>query len=322
MEAACQMQHCADAVTSDAMTEERATMQMATPDSRPVYAEFMERIKALYPELTPQFQAGAKYLLDHPDEIAVSSMRTIARNANVQSSTLVRLAQYLGFQGWPELKAIFVERVRSVPEGYAKKADSITRQKESGSLIAQVFEAQRLNLGVTEARNQAALLAAAKLIEKVKQVHIAGFRASYPIAFSFQYLYRLFRPSVQLINAHAGTLEMGLRAISKEDAVVVISFAPYSSEALTVVREARKIGCKLLAITDSDVAPVALEANQSIIIAVESPSFFPSIVAGIAAIESLVELLVSRGGPAAVKQLEMAEKQLFEAGAYHSPPRS
>ena len=296
-------------------------MQVETPGGRRAFAEFMDRLKALYPELTPQFQAGAKYLLDHPDEIAVSSMRTIARNANVQSSTLVRLAQYLGFQGWPELKAIFVERVRSVPEGYAKRARSITRQKQSGSLIAQVFNAQRLNLDVTEARNQSALLSAAKLIEKVKQVHIAGFRASYPMAFSFQYLYRLFRPNVQLIDAHAGTLEMALRAIGKDDAVVVISFAPYSSEALTVAREARNTGCKLLAITDSDVAPVALEADQSIIIGVESPSFFPSIVAGIAAIESLVELLVSRGGPAAVKQIEIAERQLFEAGAYHQPLR-
>jgi len=296
-------------------------MQVETPGGRRAFAEFMDRLKALYPELTPQFQAGAKYLLDHPDEIAVSSMRTIARNANVQSSTLVRLAQYLGFQGWPELKAIFVERVRSVPEGYAKRARSITRQKQSGSLIAQVFNAQRLNLDVTEARNQSALLSAAKLIEKVKQVHIAGFRASYPMAFSFQYLYRLFRPNVQLIDAHAGTLEMALRAIGKDDAVVVISFAPYSSEALTVAREARNTGCKLLAITDSDVAPIALESDQTIIISVESPSFFPSIVAGIAAIESLVELLVSRGGPAAVKQIEMAERQLLEAGAYHQPSR-
>src|SRR5262249_32558555 len=91
-----------------------ATMQADIPDDRRAYAEFMERVRALYPELTPQFQAGAKYLLDHPDEIAVSSMRSVARSAQVQSSTLVRLAQRLGFAGWPEMKAIFVERVRSV----------------------------------------------------------------------------------------------------------------------------------------------------------------------------------------------------------------
>jgi DNA-binding MurR/RpiR family transcriptional regulator len=296
-------------------------MQSKQPQSPETYAELMDRIKAAYPDLTPQFQAGAKYLLDHPDEIIISSMRTIARNADVQSSTLVRLAQHFGFRGWPELKAVFVERVRSIPEGYAKKAQSITRQKKSGGLIAEVFKSQRINLDVTETRNQSSLLAAAKLIEAMKQVHIAGFRASYPIAFSFQYLYRLFRPSVHLIDGHAGTIEMALRAVGKDDGIVVIGFAPYSAEALTVAREARRIGCKLVAITDSDVAPIALEADESIVIAVESPSFFPSTVAGVAAVESLVELLVSRGGHTAVQRIEAAEKQLFETGAYLQPYR-
>jgi DNA-binding MurR/RpiR family transcriptional regulator len=285
------------------------------------YAELMEEIKLGYPDLTPQFQAGAKYLLDHPDDIAVSSMRAIARSANVQSSTLVRLAQHLGFQGWPELREIFVDRVRSVPEGYAKKAESIARSRSPGDLISEVFSSQHLNLDATQVKSQSALVAAAKLLKSVRQVHVAGFRASYPIAFSFQYLYRLFRPSVHLINAHAGTLEMGLRAIGKDDGVVVISFSPYSSEALAVAEMARKIGCKIIAITDSDAAPIALGADESIVIAVESPSFFPSIVAGIAAIESLVELLVSMGGNAAVKQIELAEKQLFEDGAYAPSPR-
>lgn len=285
------------------------------------YAELMERIKLGYSNLTPQFQAGAKYLLDHPDDIAVSSMRAIARRANVQSSTLVRLAQHLGFQGWPELREIFVDRVRSVSEGYAKKAESITKSTSTVDLITEVFTAQRLNLDATQVKSQSVLVGAAKLLKSVKQVHVAGFRASYPIAFSFQYLYRLFRPSVHLLNAHAGTLEMGLRAIGKDDGVVVISFSPYSSEALAVAAMARKIGCKLIVITDSDAAPIALGADESIVIAVESPSFFPSIVAGIGVVESLIELLVSMGGDVAVKQIELAEKQLLEEGAYAISPR-
>lgn len=285
------------------------------------FSQLMEQIKHLYPELSPQFQAGAKYLMDHPDEVAVSSMRSIAGNAEVQSSTLVRLAQHLGFQGWPDLKHLFVERVRSSPQGYAKKAKSITEKGTPNSLIAEVFDAQRLNLETTEAGNTAALLVASKIIEKARQIHVAGFRASYPIAFSFQYLYRLFRPGVHLITGQAGTLEMGLRAIEKEDAVLVISFAPYSTEALAVADAARRAKCKLIAMTDSAVSPIALQADAVITIAVESPSFFPSIVAAIAAIESLVEILVSRGGAETVRRIEATEKQLVELGAYVQPQR-
>ncbi|CDG82503.1 MurR/RpiR family transcriptional regulator [Janthinobacterium agaricidamnosum] len=280
------------------------------------YASFMQQAKAGFAELSPQFQAGARYLIDHPDEIAVSSMRSVARSAGVQSSTLVRLAQHFGFAGWPALKEVFVGRVRSQPEGYAKKASAITRQSQPDSLISEVFGAQRQNLDATEARNHTALPAAASLLEQAAQVHVAGFRASHPIALSFQYLYRLFRPGVHLLGASSGSLEMGLRAIAPDHVVLLASFAPYSSEALVVAGEARRIGCKLVVISDSDAAPAALQADLVLPIAVSSPSFFPSIVAGVALAESLAELLVARGGEAAVRRIGEAEAQLLRMGAY------
>ena len=53
----------------------------------------------------------------------------------------------------------------------------------------------------------------AKLIRKAPHVHVAGFRSCYPVAFGMVYGYRLFRSSVSLISAEAGTLEMQLRGI-------------------------------------------------------------------------------------------------------------
>jgi SIS domain len=117
--------------------------------------------------------------------------------------------------------------------------------------------------------------------------------------------------SIRLIGGQATTLEMGLRDIAKEDTAVVVSFFPYSEEAVSTANAARAGGCKLVAITDSDVSPVALPADASIIIGVESPSFFPSTVAAIATIESLIALLVSRGGDTAVKRIERTENPMF-----------
>jgi DNA-binding MurR/RpiR family transcriptional regulator len=280
------------------------------------YDELILVMKESFPELSLQFQLGAKYLIDNPGEIAVLSMRAVANKANVQASTLVRLAQHLGFEGWADFKQIFVDRLRTAPNGYAKKAKGITRQQNSNSLVADLFEAQHQNLLATEKNSRDVLRLSAKLIEEGRQVHIAGFRASFAMAFAFQYLYRFFRSSVHLIGGQAATLEMGLRDITKEDTVVVVSFSPYSEEAVSTANAARAVGCKIVAITDSDVSPVALPADTSIIIGVESPSFFPSTVAAIATIESLVALLVSRGGDTAVKRIERAENQLFATGAY------
>jgi DNA-binding MurR/RpiR family transcriptional regulator len=287
-----------------------------TSSEIPTYDHLMATMKDGFAELSPQFQLSARYLIDNPGDVAVSSMRTIAANAGVQASTLVRLAQHLGFEGWPDFKQIFVGRLQAGPSGYAKKAKDIARPKRGSSLVMELFKAQHQNLLATETNSTEALHSAVELIEKGQQVHVAGFRASFAMAFTFQYLYRFFRNAVHLLGAGSASLEMGLRAIGSDDTVVVISFAPYSEEAVRTIEAARAAGCKLVAITDSHVSPVALVADASVIIGVESPSFFPSTVAGIATIESLIALLVSRGGSQVVERIERAERQLFATGAY------
>lgn len=278
------------------------------------HAALIAEIQARYAQFSPQFQAGARYLVDHPDDVAVSSMRSIATRARVQSAALVRLAQQLGFAGWPELKSIFVERLRQGPAPYAEKAGTLAGK--GGELVAEVFAVQQRNLAATGSASQAALLAAAGLLEAASRVHVAGFRAAHPIAYTFHYLYRLLRPSVQLLSGQGGTLEMDLRALQAGEAVLVASFAPYSSEALLVASRARQAGCLVVAISDSAMSPLARQAHASIVIAVDSPSFFPSIVAGVAAVESLAELLVARAGPEAITALAAAETQLRALGAY------
>jgi DNA-binding MurR/RpiR family transcriptional regulator len=269
--------------------------------------------------MSPQFQTASRYLLEHPQDVAVESMRTIAGSAGVQPATMVRLAQSLGFTGWSQLRSTFVEQFRLQPEPYAIRARSLIDRAEPRSLIAETFRAQRANLEHTEVQDTDTLLQAASLLNMGKTIHVAGFRACYPIAFTFHYLYRFFRPSVYLLNGVAGLLEMQLRAINRDDTTVVISFAPYSQEIRMVTKAAQAAGSRIVAITDSVVAPIALVADVTILFPVTSPSFFPSIVAGIGLCETLIELLVSQGGEGVVAQIEHSERQLHDTRAYDAP---
>lgn len=299
--------------------------QVTIKEKSLTYNELIEKIRNQFDELSPQFQTAAKFLLDQPDDVAVSSMRSVAALASVQSATLVRLAQHLGFAGWPELKTLFVERLRASPDRYASKAKSLANQAAGGNLIGDLFRTQRANIDLLESNNASGSIEdAAQLIENANKVYIAGFRACHPIAFAFQYLYRLFRPDVYLLGGNDGTIEMGLRAIQKDDVVLVASFFPYSKEAVTVTRMAERKGCKIVALTDSAASPLALKAHATILFSIESPSFFPTVTAGLAAVEALVELLASRGGDQAIHRIEEAEQQLFELGYVmeKKPPRS
>ncbi|VXB58450.1 RpiR family transcriptional regulator [Burkholderia sp. 8Y] len=273
-------------------------------------------IRDRFPDLSPQFQAGAAFLLDSPDEVAVLSMRKVAERANVQPAAMVRLAQHLGFSGWNELREIFVSRVRTRPEPLTTRARSLVKGRSDNRLSRDLAQAQSHNLELTLAQNADGVMEAAKILKKAPHVHIAGFRSCYPVAFTLLYGYRLFRPSVSLISGEAGTLEMQLRGIAKRHATVVVSFAPYSVEAVRVAEAAVDRGAKLIAITDSAVSPIALNADHIMVFAHDSPSFFPSLVAASALAEMLIAQLLALEGKDAIANLEEAELALHSQGAY------
>lgn len=266
--------------------------------------------------LSPKLQAAARFVVDHPNEVVIGSMRSLAELAQVQPATLVRLAQQLGFSGWPELKSAMAEDLGLHTEGYGQRAKSLAVRGQVADLVGEMFAIQRQNLDVTETQCGPSLRDAAKLLKRAKAVHIAGFRASFPIAYSLTYGYRLFRNSVHLIDGHSGGLEMQLRPIERQDAVVVIGFSPYSRESVAVIEAAKAAGARIVALTDSDASPLALGADVAVLFSAKSPSFFPSVATAVAVAEALLELLVAGGGDAVAQSIDKSEQHLFDSGAY------
>lgn len=276
----------------------------------------IQRLQSTYAEMPTQFQISARYLIDHPGDVPIASMRTIATQAGVQPATLVRLAQSLGYAGWSGLKDVFVQSLRQAPMAYTEQAKAVVRRRDPMAMLTQVNQAQARNVMNLQELNAAAMPEAVELLVKAKRVYVAGFRASHAPAFTFYYLYRLFRPSVSMLRSEAGTLEMELRALQAGDVVVLTAFAPYSNEIVRVYEAAIESGCQVIALCDSLVAPIALESRCNLIFGTEVPSFFPSSTAAIALVEGLIEQILARTGKKALSGLQSAENQLHHTGAY------
>lgn len=269
-----------------------------------------------FPDLPPRLQEAARYLIDHPGEIVSLSMRGLAEKAGILPATLSRLAVQVGYSGWSDLKADFVKDLGLTGKGYGERARSLASRGTDSSLVGELFEACQANLRLTSELIEPRLNSVAQIMRSATTVHIVGFRASFAIAFSLFYGYRLFRDSVELIDSQCGGLEMQLRRIRSTDAVVVVSFAPYSKECLEVIEAARRAKAKVISITDSEASPLALKSDATLLFAIESPSFFPSISAGIVTVEALLETLVAQSDQAAIEPIKHAEQHLVRSGAY------
>lgn len=273
-------------------------------------------VRERFPEMSPQFQIGARYLIDFPAEIPLQSMRNIAAAAGVQPATLVRLTKSLGYEGWDELRQVFVRGLQQLPRRYADQAEEVVRRRSGRSVLSRHVSTHIANLQLLEELNNENLAQAVRVLQRSRHVHVAGFRASHAAAYILHYLYRLFRHSVTLLRGDAGLLEMELRALEPADAVVIIGFAPYSQEGLRVAQAAQERGCCIVAICDSELAPLARHADVTLRFPTETAGFFPSSAGAMVVVEALTSQLLAKAGHQAVQALGLAEEQLHRSGAY------
>jgi len=277
----------------------------------------IQHIQSQFASLSPQFQAGARYLIDHPAQVSTLSARKLASLAGVQPATLVRLAQHLGYPGWEALKTVFTTDLQQRPGSYTARAQSLVDHPESDQTAWQnASEQQSRNLAALEPANRDAMRRAVTHLLGAGRIAIAGFRSSYPPAFSLWYLCSLFRPDVHLLHNAGCTMSLDLHHLRPDDTVILISYAPYSREILQVARMAQERGCTVLALCDSQVAPIALHADHVLTFATQGLSFFPSTVALQSLVEMLAQQLLARSGEPAITALSQSEDQLHAIGAY------
>src|SRR6202022_4625371 len=92
-----------------------------------------EQIIQAFDTMPGQLQAGARYVLERPRDVALLSMREQARQAGVQPATMTRLAKHLGMDGYDRVRELYAAAVREGDLGFAGKAGvQLVSQKLKG----------------------------------------------------------------------------------------------------------------------------------------------------------------------------------------------
>ncbi len=270
--------------------------------------------------LSPQLRRAARFLSRHPDLIAMHSLRDLAQRAHVTPATFVRLAQALGFAGYPELRRAILGRILPGALTYATKAEKLQSVSDASGLYEQVFAAQIANLGATQRANGADVIkACAETLAQARRVWIVGLRSLYPLAFYLHYVWGFFRRDLFLAASPAGVLDNALFGIERGDAMVVMTMAPYTRDAVAAAEIAAKVGARVVALTDSDLSPLAPHADHVLIAATDTPSFFQSLTAANAIVEALIAMLANRGGAKALSSIQRTQDRLHAMHTYIEP---
>jgi len=283
------------------------------------YPDTVRQLTESFSTLTPELQKAARFMLEHPEEVGLSSMRSVARAAGVKPATVSRLSKALGFEEYEALREPFRARLRKNEPKFSSKLRDAQRRGSGNndSLFEELRTQEVANVERTLSDdNYATLMDAAETLHRSRRVYVLGLRGAYAPAFLFHYAYQLFQENSYLIDTHAGIFADQLRGIGKQDCLLVISFPPYTQLTIDAVDYAADAGARIIAVTDSVVSPAAHSAGHTIVTQNRSASFYHSFTGALAVTQALITLLVAKKGGDAVKIAQEAEKQLSKISAY------
>ena len=227
------------------------------------------RLAELNDQLTPRVRDAARYALEHPNDMALSAVATVAERSGIAASAFIRMAQALGFSGYGELQRLFIEPLqRAAPPSYRERIRhyggelTLDDPTDPAEVLRALGQASIVSLEhLRDEAGKLALERAITLIRNARMVYVLGLRRSYAVAAYLAYaLNRVGRPAVQ-ITGLGGAIAEQAGVAGARDLLIAVSFPPYAADTLAVCEQVHAAGAKRLSITDSVLSPVARNAE-------------------------------------------------------------
>jgi DNA-binding MurR/RpiR family transcriptional regulator len=282
-----------------------------------------EQIIKAFDTMSVQLQAGARYVLDRPRDVALLSMREQARQAGVQPATMTRLAKHLGMDGYDDVRELYASAVREGDLGFAGKAGvQVVSQKLRGdkALASEMLRSIGAQIDRLAAPDRLdSLVAAARTLASARRIFCLGLRSSHSVAWHLHYVLSLVGERSTHIDGIAATGADALARATSRDVVLVASVLPYTRMTVELAEYAVEQGLRVVAITDSEVAPLAQIAQHSVIVPTDSPSFFHAMSPAFVIAEILGAIIAGRGGDDALTTLRHTDQHLAALNTHLKP---
>lgn len=268
------------------------------------YEGAINLITANYESFSEGYKQVARFFTQNPNIIALESINSIATKSDVHPSTLVRFAQNLGYSGFKELQSVFQTRLATAAPGFRERVSvldaEISRNAASGNLgflrnmvVRDIAALQ----GMLEAVTEEALETASELCAGAETIYVAGQLRSEPIAELIRYLMTMLHRKVILLNSAGGLSQEIALTMKKGDVLIGVAFRHYAKEVVAIAEHAVANKIPLVAITDSQLSPLAKGASVLFTLPEEEYSFSRSLAAPMSLVQTLATVTAARLHP-------------------------
>ena len=260
---------------------------MTSDDGLSSFEDLRNRIVSSGETFPRRLAQAAEYALAHPDEIALGTAASIAKAADVQPSTLVRLAHHLGYEGFTDFQSVFRGRLKSRASSYEERLEriesGIVADSSEGALLTGFLTSAHQSLEALSARiDPAEFGRAVKVLAGAETIYLVARRRTYPLAAHMSYAFAKLRIRAVMLDSANGIDDEIIAMATPRDAVVACSFAPYAPATVDQARAFAERKVPVISITDSALSPIASCATHWLEVAESDFAGFRSLSASMA----------------------------------------
>ncbi|MFI0444821.1 MurR/RpiR family transcriptional regulator [Actinomadura sp. 6N118] len=274
-----------------------------------------ETIRRRLGDCSPAERKVARVLLASYPSAGFETVARLAERAKVSPPTVLRFANRLGYDGFPEFqRALRDELDRGMsglgvaPSRQDVDTDDFTRGADAlASAVAETFAA----LPPDDAAAAIALLSDVR-----RRVYAYGGRFSHLIARYLALQLAELRPGVRSLPDPEWERAVVITDLARRDVLVLFDFRPYEDHLHQLAAFAVARGSKVILFTDTHLSPIAALAEVVLPSRTEAPPPHEGLVAAHALAENVVAGVLTTLGGAAAERRGGADDAARSTGLY------
>jgi DNA-binding MurR/RpiR family transcriptional regulator len=261
-----------------------------------------------------------RQILDNSQDAYFLSSRELARHYDVDTATVVRTTQALGYKRYADfladLRSHFVSRITP----YSVMKTAAREHRGMAERIHRSLEMDTRNLeGLREGLDPKRVTELARRIHRARRTVVVGVDFAASLSRLLAYGLVSIGIDARAPEGSVGNLQQNVALLGAKDLLIAISFGRCLRATVESILHAKKRKVPTFGITNSESSPLARFCDSFWLTSIENPSFHGSYVAPLAAINALLVACAHIHPQRSLAVLRYKEQEFRSGTRWYSP---
>lgn len=281
-----------------------------------------ERFAQVRAQLALSRQQLIRAMLDSSEETCFLSSRELAKRYQVDTATIVRTIQELGYERFADFTADLRQHFLMRITPYTVMRATAQEKRSLSDHIQHSLDRDLENLSNLKTRlDTRQVEELARRIHRAQRILVVGVDFAASLAWSLAYGLTVLGFNAEAPVGSAGNLQHKVAQLTEKDLLIAISFGRCLRETVEAVHQARELGAPTVGITDSDTTPLARYCDAHLMASVTSSSASGSYVAPVALLNAIIVACAHLDPQRALARLRPSEEEYKSGARWYQEPR-